>query len=191
MRSKKGKEISRIILKGLMVAGAVTIASTSPYFVPMVMPKILRYAKYKLKRRSDEKKFQRSFSYLKNQGMVKFEYKGKQLHISLTDEGRKKVEKYRIDDLEIKKPKIWDKKWRVLIFDVKEKNKVKREAFRGKLKELGLYQLQKSVWVCPYDFHGEIDVLRNFFSFSKDEMKVIHAYDIENSDEIKNFFNMK
>lgn len=190
MRNQKGKEVSRIILKGLLTAGVIAIAATSPYFVPMIMPKILRYAKYKLKKRDDKKRFQRSFSYLKNQGMVKFEYKGKQLYISLTKEGQQKVRDYNIDDLRIKKPKEWDKKWRILIFDVKEKNKTKREALRGKIKELGLFQLQKSVWIYPYDFKRELEFLRNFFYFTKNEMQIIVATEIENDQEARNFFNV-
>ncbi len=90
------------------------------------------------------------------------DYRGKQLYITLTPEGRKEVGKYQIDDLEIKKPLRWDKKWRILIFDIKEKNKIKREALRGKIKQLGLYPLQKSVWVCPYKFYKEMDMLRRF-----------------------------
>ncbi|PIP26845.1 MAG: hypothetical protein CO140_04755 [Candidatus Moranbacteria bacterium CG_4_9_14_3_um_filter_40_7] len=190
MRNQKGKEISRVILKGLLTAGAIAIAATTPYFVPMIMPKILRYTRYKLKKHIDKKRFQRSFSYLKNQGMINFEYRGKQLYISLTKEGKQKIKKYNVDDLRIKKPKEWDKKWRILIFDVKEKNKIKREALRGKIKELGLFQLQKSVWIYPYDFKKELDFLRNFFSLTKNEMQIIVATEIENYQEAENFFEL-
>ncbi|MBU2028343.1 hypothetical protein KJ761_00410 [Patescibacteria group bacterium] len=190
MRNSKGKETSRVILKGLLTAGAIAVVASSPYFVPTIMPKILRYAKYKLKKRSDEKRFQRSFSYLKNQGMINFEYRGKQLYISLTKEGKQKVKGYDIDNLQIKKPKEWDKKWRILIFDVKEKKKTKREALRGKIKELGFFQLQKSVWIYPYDFKKELEFLRKFFYFTENEMQIIVATEIENDQEAKNFFEL-
>ncbi|MDO8529421.1 MAG: hypothetical protein Q7S18_02025, partial [bacterium] len=110
---------------------------------------------------------------------------------SLTEEGKKKAGKYQIDNLEIKKPKKWDKKWRILIFDIKNRDKLKREALRGKIKELGLYQLQKSVWVCPYEFVKEMNILRSFFNLSNDEMKIINAHEIENDNDIKIFFNIK
>ena len=122
---------------------------------------------------------------------VKIEYRGKQIYVSLTKEGRKKAGKYQIDDLKIKKPWRWDKKWRVLIFDVKEEYKDKREALRGKLKDLGLFQLQDSVWVCPYGFQKEIDILREFFGFNSGELKIIEASRIEGEDEIKHFFNLR
>lgn len=191
MSNKKG-EIVKIILKGLLYGGGIIIASASPGFIPRIIPRLIKYARYEKKRKEIEKrKFYNAFNYLRNQGLVEMEYRGKQLYISLTEEGKKKVGKYQIDDLEIKKPFRWDKKWRVLIFDIDEKNKAKREALRGKLKELGLYQLQKSVWVCPYDFFKEMDILRRFFGLESSEMKMITASEIEGDKEIKIFFRLK
>jgi CRISPR/Cas system-associated endoribonuclease Cas2 len=192
MKTKKNKgEITKTIITGMLVAGGITIAATNPMFGPMVLPKLLKYAKYKLKNKRQKKNFYDTFSYLKKKGMVKMEYRGKQIHISLTKEGIKLAGKYKIDDLEIKKPKKWDKKWRVLIFDIDDKHKSKREALRGKIKELGLFQLQKSVWVCPYHFQKEMETLQNFFGLTHGEMKVIVALEIENDEQMKTFFNLK
>jgi len=187
---KTKKDVSKVILEGLFWTGAVTIASTNPYFLHRLVPKLIRHAKYKLRRRKNIKSFQRSFYYLKQQGLINFEYQGKQVYISLTKEGRKKARKYNIDNLEIKKPKKWDGKWRVLIFDIQDKHKIKREALRGKLKELGFFKLQKSVWVCPYDFEKETEILRDFFNFGYREMRVITASEIETDGEIKSFFKI-
>ncbi len=185
-------EIAKVILKGLFYGGAIAIASTSPYFIPRILPKIIKYARYQKKRREIEKrKFYNAFYNLKRQGLIEMEYQGKQIHIRLTEEGKKKCGRFQVDDLEIKKPLRWDKKWRVLIFDVSEKHRIKREALRGKLKELGLYPLQKSVWVCPYDFFREMDMLRRFFGLKDREMKIITASNIENDKEIRTFFDLK
>lgn len=189
MKSKK--EITKIILKGILLAGGIAVASTSPYFVSRVLPKIIKYARYRQKQKEFEKKnFYNVFYRLKRQGLVKMEYRGKQLYISLTKEGKKKAGRYQIDDLKIKKPLQWDKKWRVLIFDIKEESRTKREALRGKIKELGLYQLQKSVWVCPYNFFKEMDLLRRFFGLKNDEMKIITASEIEDDRNIKSLFGL-
>ncbi|MFA7209050.1 MAG: hypothetical protein WC120_02070 [Parcubacteria group bacterium] len=186
----KAPRALEIILKGLMVSGGVAIAATSPYFLSRILPKIIKHAKYEVKKREKIKAFQKSFYYLKNQGMVNVEYRGKQIHINLTEEGKKKLRKYDIDALRIEKPKKWDKRWRVLIFDIVDRHKQKREALRGKIKELGLFQLQKSVWVCPYEFQKEMEILRNFFQLSKNEMKVIIASEIEDDEKIKKFFHI-
>lgn len=189
MRSKRN-EIAKLILKGLFYGGAIAIASTSPFFGPKILPQIIKYARYKKKQKEIEKrKFTNAFYNLKRQGLIEMEYRGKQLYISLTKEGRKRCGKFHVDDLEIKKPWRWDKKWRILIFDISEKSRIKREALRGKLKELGLYQLQKSVWVCPYEFFKEMDVLRRFFGLKNKEMKMIMASSIEDDEELRKFYN--
>jgi len=116
--------------------------------------------------------------------------RGKQVYISLTREGKRKAKKYQIDNLKIKKPKKWDKKWRILIFDVQDTHRMKREVLRGKLKELGLYQLQKSVWVHPYSFQLEMKTLRSFLGLNHAEMRIITASDIEGDEEVRSFFNL-
>ena len=128
---------------------------------------------------------------MERKSLIKYEHQGKQVYISLTTEGKKRAGKYQIDDLEIKKPKKWDRKWRILIFDIKNKDKPKREALRGKIKELGLYQLQKSVWVYPHDFSDAAEILRKFFNLNNDEMQTISAFKIENDKNVKAFFNLK
>src|SRR3989344_8585515 len=38
--------------------------------------------------------------------------------IFLTDSGKKKALTYSLDDMKIKKPRVWDKKWRIVLFDI-------------------------------------------------------------------------
>lgn len=45
----------------------------------------------------------------------------------------------------------WDKRWRVVIFDIPEKRKRVRERLRILMRESGFALLQNSVWVYPYD----------------------------------------
>lgn len=191
MRSRRN-EITKIILKGLFFGGAIVIASTSSAFFPKILPKLIKYARYRKKRNEiEKKKFYNAFNRLRKQRLIEMKYQGKQLYIRLTKEGRKNCGRFQIDDLKIKKPFRWDKKWRILIFDISEKNKVKREALRGKLKDLGLYQLQKSVWVCPYDFFKEMDLLRKFFGLKTKEMTIISANSIEEDQMIRSHFGLK
>lgn len=181
---------SKMILKGIFLGGAIAIAATSPNFVQKALPKILKQASFEWKKYKNKKKFLNSFNYLRSSGLINMEYRGNQLYVSLTEEGKKKVKKYWIDDLKITKPEKWDGKWRIMIFDVKDKQKIKREGLRGKIKELGLYQLQKSVWVCPYNFDKEAGILRDFFGFDYEEMKLIVASEIEGDGAIRQYFKL-
>ncbi len=95
-----------------------------------------------------------------------------------------------IDELKIKKTKKWDGKWRIIIFDIAQLKNLYRNIFRGKLKELGFYPLQKSVWVCPYNCKDEIDLLRVFFELNEKEVRLITADDIENDGFLRKVFNV-
>lgn len=56
----------------------------------------------------------------------------------------------------------WDKKWRIVIFDIPEKKKELRNYFRNKLIELNFKKMQNSVWVNPHDDFKEIqDIIKN------------------------------
>lgn len=84
----------------------------------------------------------------------------------LTKKGKLKALTYQFQDMEINKSK-WDGKWRVVIFDIPEKLKKSRDVLRWKLKQLEFYELQKSVFVFPYQCQDEIDFIIEFFNLRK------------------------
>ena len=90
----------------------------------------------------------------------------------------------------IKRPKKWDKLWRVIIFDIPvEKNKA-RTALRRKLQEIGFYQIQKSVFVYPYPCEKEIMFVGKFFGVEK-FIEIILAKSLgRRESRIKKFFKL-
>jgi len=107
---------------------------------------------------------------------------------TLTSEGKLKVLTYHFQEMKIKQ-KNWDGKWRLVIFDIPEKLKVTRNAFREKLKELGFYELQKSVFVIPYPCEDEINFLIEFFNLRKFVRFGILA-NIDNELHLKKIFHL-
>ncbi len=75
--------------------------------------------------------------------------------ISLTKKGALEVLRYNIDQQ--KQKQKWDGKWRMVIFDVLENKRQIRDLLRNRLKWLGFKELQKSVWIFPYDVRKEIE----------------------------------
>lgn len=53
----------------------------------------------------------------------------------------------------------WDKKWRLVTFDISESNREFRDSIRHSLKELGFKKFQRSVWVSPLPMDPFIDDL--------------------------------
>jgi len=85
------------------------------------------------------------------------------IKVVLTKQGKEYALEYKIDEIEIKKPAVWDKKWRLVIFDIPEKRRIARDALRHKLQELGFKELQKSAFVYPYPCEEEIEFIVEFF----------------------------
>lgn len=181
---KPSSEIIKDIFRWLAISGAVYIAASSPYFITNVIRAFKRAKKYGKKRTYD------AFYQLQREGCVRIKEENKQIYISLTDKGRKKAGWLQIDKLKIKKPKRWDGKWRIVIFDIPQSKMIHREALRGKLKHLGFRQLQKSVWTCPFNCKDEIDLLRDFFGFSEKEIRLVVAERIGDDKELRDFFKV-
>ena len=72
---------------------------------------------------------------------------------------------------------IWDKKWRLVIFDIPQELHLARIKFRKKLKNLGFFMLQKSVFVLPYPCHEEIGDICEQLDIS-DYVDIITAEDV-------------
>ncbi len=111
------------------------------------------------------------------------------LTMVLTDKGKKKIATFNIDNMEIKKPKVWDKKWRMVIFDIPEKYKPAREALRETLKRLGFYEYQKSVLVYPYECQKEIDFVIEYFDI-RPYVRIIAAISLDNEIHLHKIFDL-
>src|SRR3989339_202129 len=83
--------------------------------------------------------------------------KGDRVIIRITPEGLKFLSVNL--DLEKFSRKAWDKKWRVVIFDVSEKHRWRRDDLREKLRGLGFGMLQESVWISPFPIEDELTEL--------------------------------
>lgn len=159
------------VLRGVATAGLIILAAQSPLFAARLWKGIFNDLKEGNVR--ERKRLYDAYTYLKRCGMLQVKYRGQQMFISLTAEGRKKVGKDDIDKLVIVQPKGWDGQWRLLLFDVPTREKSKREALRGKLIELGFTMLQKSVWVHPHECANEVAIIKRFFGFDDSAVKVI------------------
>ena len=107
----------------------------------------------------------------------------------LSKKGELKALTYHFDNIKIK-DKIWDKKWRVVFFDIPEKYRWGRNALRKKLKELGFYEFQKSVFVFPYECEDEIDFIIEYYEIRKYVRYGIFEY-VDNDVYLKSYFKLK
>jgi DNA-binding transcriptional regulator PaaX len=107
----------------------------------------------------------------------------------LTSSGKTKAITFNLESMTIKKPKYWDGKWRMVAFDIPEKRRNARDALRGMLKRLQFYELQKSIFVYPYECRNEMDYLIEFFRI-RPYVRTIIATELDNSIHLKDIFNL-
>ena len=109
--------------------------------------------------------------------------------LTLSKKGKNQVLKYDLDKIEIKKPARWDKLWRLVIFDIPEEENKGRVALRAKLKELGFYPLQKSVFIHPYECKDEIDFIVQIFNLAP-YVRFLRVKDIDVELDLKGRFRL-
>ena len=105
--------------------------------------------------------FKNALTRLENRGLVLGERRNGKAIYFLSDEGKKLTANLKLK-LKMANPQRWDGKWRILIFDVPEKIRGKRDFLRKELRNFGFYLLQKSVWAYPYNLP------QDFFDLWKD-----------------------
>lgn len=74
----------------------------------------------------------------------------------LTKRGKQKINLYKLEKIDLTSRGNWDRKWRLIIFDIPEKIRVVRNILRNKLREWNCYKIQHSVFVYPYSCEKEI-----------------------------------
>lgn len=98
----------------------------------------------------------RAIKRLESLDYIKLKSVNQKLNISLTRKGSQEYLRYKINQ---NKNKKWDKKWRLVIFDILENKRQARDLLRRNLKQFGFKELQKSVWIFPYDIRKELNQL--------------------------------
>lgn len=178
---------AKFILASLALGGIV--------FGGAILPGILKTTKkFSQSKRYSKKQIANNIYLLKNRKFIEIIEEGdEKFRVQLTNKGHQRVKEFCFESLEIKKPKVWDKKWRVLIFDIPTKPKIynqAREALRNKIKDLGFYQMQKSTWAYPYECEDEILFVAELFQVQK-HIEILTVEKLLHEDKLKKEFDLE
>jgi len=173
-----------IILKTLLLGGLLSVAVLAPNALQAIT-----FFTDKKARHNAVFAIRRRIRALQDSGHIRFVTRDGKRFVTLTQRGKKEVEKYLLGDLAIKKPKKWDKKWRIVSFDVKNTRTPLRNLLRHHLRRLGFVQYQKSIWVHPYECEDVVIMLKSYFKFGKEVMYIV-AEHIENDVALKREFDL-
>jgi len=179
---------ARAILKFLGIGGVLLAAIAAPNAVA-AFKFLLKDENYISWKKFNQSTARQYISRLEKRRLIKRKMKGRRSEMILTKKGREELLKYGVDKIKLKNDKRWDGKWRVVIFDIPENKKQARDALRSKFKNLGMLQLQKSVFVYPFDCKREIDFISDFFEVG-DDILYLESKIKDINNKLKKYFNV-
>ena len=133
-RARKGKRkgiLQQAILGSLLVGGAII----APALAFSVIGAVGTLASMCGKKRYYASDVGRSLESLLEKEFVEF-VSGPKKHLRITSKGRKYLEELEGTRYQLKRPRKWDKQYRVVIVDIKEQRKGIRERLRHVLAEI-------------------------------------------------------
>jgi len=184
-------KVSRV----LSFLGAGAVLSLSLFVSPTAIMLAKPFLDEKRRREQDEWKqfnpryLRRTIARLREQKLVTIEQRDGQQIVVLTKNGKRRILKYSLDELTIEKPKNWDGRWRLVIYDVPKNKKYLRDVFRGTLKNLGFYPLQESVWLYPYPCEEQVTFLREYYDVGNEVVYVV-ATKLEDDGPYRTYFGL-
>ena len=107
----------------------------------------------------------------------------------LASKGRRAFTESSIWTLRIVTPKQWDKRWRLVLFDIPTNKNKRRDAFRLRIRELGLVLYQNSVWVYPYPLEEPILAIADFYKL-KSYISFVVAEKISGEANLRKHFKL-
>ncbi len=183
MANANTKNITKVILLSLFAAGAVGSVIVLPGLAILgrEFAGWNKYKKFRLKS---------TFKRLRSQKMINFSEKPDgTMQFEIIEAGNRRILQYKFEEMEIKISSKWDGLWRLVMFDIPDKKKRAREDLRIKLKTLGFYKFQESVFIHPYNCKNEIDFIKEFYNIGP-FVKFIVAKEVDDDFKVRKVFSL-
>lgn len=177
--------VENIVLGGLALAGGLSVALLAPNVLQLLKGADPEW----LLKRDPARRIRESVSRLKRKGLVQFCIEDGKKRLRLTPAGQKKVDSIWNETFRLPKPKRWDYKWRLVIFDIPERKRGLRDKVRALVSRVGFLRLQDSVWVYPYDCEELITLLKADLQIGRSVLYII-ADAIEFDAPIRRHFDL-
>lgn len=156
-RKTRNEATKQLLIDLLKTASGLTILMSRPAGSLYYPPYFYTNGKF------DRTRFRRTVRHARDYGYIDVKEKKNELTITLKEAGHVRALRYTVEDIHITEPAVWDKRWRMVIFDIPETMRLARNVFKDKLDEMGFAQIQKSAYVHPYPCHNEIEFMRSLY----------------------------
>lgn len=183
VQDKKKMAMRTALLRTLYVGGALTVLMLAPGIGRLIgSPDRGKQHRIELYRR-----IRSAQSLLKYEGMVRENAQGR---FVLTNLGKQRIEKVLLREYVVPPLVMWDGRWRILMFDIKERRRRIRLQLRKLLQGAGFVRLQDSVWVHPYPCDEFVSLVRAHLSSGVGELRYVTADAIESDRPLRDHFRL-
>lgn len=166
-RTRRG-QVERVVLSTLAIVGVGLVAMTAPNTLQLLK----RIDPDWILKRDPKQRIRETAHRLKKKGLIEFVTKNGRVYLRMTGKGKARLQRL-VTFGPLAKPRRWDRKWRLVIFDIPEKRHVLRARARGVVASFGFVRLQDSVWVYPHDCEEAIALLKAELHIGKDLLYII------------------
>lgn len=175
-----------LILRTLVLTGGISVALVAPKTLSL-LKKLDRGA---TNRKNLYRRITQAITRLEHAGLVQTSGQYASRRVVLTDKGRTMIDKVYANEYRIPEPAFWDGKWRVVMFDIREKRRRTRSQLRSLLMGAGFLRLQDSVWVYPYPCDEFIGLVRAHLKSGTGEMLSFVAEALESDKKLREHFRL-
>jgi DNA-binding transcriptional regulator PaaX len=151
------------LLRLAAIGGLTAAVIFAPNAIQLFDKPLQKYFK-KLDQHARERELRRTITYMKHYRLVTGDYEH---GLQLTPKAKRRLKKLSFNEITITKPKYWDRKWRIVFFDIPETSKSSRDGFAAKARGLGFKVLQRSVFVHPFSCREEVVRIAEHFGVSR------------------------
>lgn len=99
------------------------------------------------------------------------------------------AERHTTQNSQLKTPRKWDGRWRLVLFDVPESKRPLRDYIRNTLKRLGCREFQRSLWIYPHKLPSFILRMLDDPQVRK-HARVVTTYDIDYEEDLRRMFRL-
>ena len=188
MRLRRNSRPYQILKYLALGTGVLLVSIVSPLGGAQLIRAGIR--SYLKKKRFIKEKFIRDLKNLQARKLINYRELDKgEMEIVITKEGKEKILRYQVDEIKLKPLRYWDRKWRLVMFDIPHSFKIARDLFRKKLQDLKFYPLQKSVFITPYPCEDEIDFIASIFNLRK-YILILYVTHFEGEEKLRHYFGI-
>ena len=152
-RRRRLRIFERSLLMAALVGGLLLVGGAPS---PMAIHKYFQWRKKEAQFKYQAKT---TLGRLERQGLIYVEERGGKQYARTTKTGEQLLALSK----GMARARRWDKRWRVVLFDIPERRRAVRDGLRRFMSDYGFVRLQDSVWIYPHDCEESIELAKAHF----------------------------